>query len=332
MSSFLKGFRGSLIIKRIVGICPFAMAIAEDRVRITPGCTLFACVYLLFNIAVYTGLATSQNDEFAVTSLSSTAILSSNVDAITVGVVNNLMLISAIINRRSHAKLLNSLQQLHRSAACDYSKLHLRNVCYAAVYFALLLANLLVWENKDHHSPWQSKLFSVIFSCASLNILVFMLHAQDVALVLYNAIENCFRTQNSPLDISPENMHRLYDLYIASEYFSQCFGFQILLSTLHDMLILANLMFYIVEQYAFVNCRMTFHEWFELGVNAAPVFLKSALLFAIMDRTNSLVSRLEVSRMHDNCGRTDLMAVESDWTRGVRVRVVRIVRMWTCTK
>lgn len=294
MSSFLKAFGGSLTIKKIVGICPFV--ITKKRVHTTTGSTTYAILYLSVNIVLYTIFANLVNDNYTkIKNLSFTALLLYHLDAVTVGVANMLMLFFSISHRQTHVELLNQIERLHNHMRYtgpgkngpNYSKLHIYNACFTVVCFGFSISNLFVFKELDN--TLQSNVFFFIFTCASLNIMSFMLHAQDIVIVLMRSIDNCFSIQDGMMDISTENMHLISDLYTALEYFNQCYGVHILLNIMHDILILANLMFYVIEQYAFVKFKMTFIEWYELGANAAPVFVKNVILFSVMDRINAMV-------------------------------------------
>lgn len=294
MSAFIVPFRRSFKVKFLLGMCPFETDIIKRRVYLSSRSAIYTIVYTLLHLMVYLILSFQHLPDFDQNN--TTRTIAKMLVEMTPGTALICMLAISIKNRRRHVNLINAvdmiLSRLHATAKCKPvnipSKLILRNICVAVCFSGCPILDLIVYNAK--RSFW-AKAYYILFAVAITNMLVALLHAQDIAIVLINAIECLING-----DISTDtNVQALSDLCNMTYSYQKCFGTQFLISTLIDLLILTVTWFFLLVQIAFVQGDRLVEECFCVVVYIVQILVKNVLVIGVIDRLESLVEDVNMT-------------------------------------
>lgn len=295
MHTFLSVFKRSIQLKSILGVCPFVVDTRQQCVRLSAYSTVYTIIYISLLFIIYPPwLYTTLRQFEGVVRASSTRNLTASLDHLAIATVYFAMLAMSLKNRRRHAALLNALNTVHgriQSAVrySTYRRLHVRNMCFTAVYLACPVLNGIFHDQYG----LDVKAFYMLFSLVITSVLVAMLHIQDIAIVLCDGIDCCLRglAGDQAIDgMSADSMFVLSDLYDLQSEFGRCFGSQLLLNTVKDLFMVTIMLYYVIANLVFDIESSVYENAYLLAVFVVPVVAKNGLLIVVIDRLENQVN------------------------------------------
>lgn len=189
------------------------------------------------------------------------------------GTVFILMLAMTLRNRERHVNLINSLEMACTNVKIKTCKLHWRNIAVGAVYFLLSILEMLMNSGSLSNV---AIVYNFTIGCALTNVYVAMLHIQDIANVLTEAMECCLSHSWS------ENIDTLSDLCDIKDDFQKCFGCQLLLNSVSDSLVALTMCFYLIAQIVFLVDEVDGEDLLLFSVYVVPIVAKNVWMVSVI--------------------------------------------------
>lgn len=292
MNAVIRSFRRSFQLKFLLGMCPFETDFSSQRVYLSSRSLIYTISYAIIHLMTYLILSFLRRHE---TDESNTT---RNIVRLVVNLVPGtafiLMLALSIKHRRRHVLLINCLDKICRRMYAtarspkvkSYSKLHLRNLLVFICIFGCPILDMMFYYEKP---TFLAKANYIHFIVVFTHIMVAMLHSQDIATVLVDAIECLINGDNLT-----ENVHAIADLCNMTYCYQKCFGSQLLISTMIDLLLITVTWFFLCVQIAFVQGDRFFEECFRVIVYIVTIFGKNWLVVGVIDRLENLVENVDM--------------------------------------
>lgn len=299
----LRHFHRSLQCKFLVGACPFVVDVAANRVR----CTRRSLAYSLFFVLAYTVMYPCSLYRavvcFEVGEISEARKWNIAITHCTHYAVFVLFQVLSVCRRRRHAALVNAINCIcdrevaaHSSSGPqwppnDYRLRHAANVLYVLAYLGCPVTKLLYLDVPEVQCIGDMVPFFLLFGFLSANMLVVVVHVQDIIAVLCDLID---RHGSNEAHTTRESLAVLDQLYEITGHINRCFGAHFLLIAFDEVNLIAHMLI--------VNIRQMPSSKQEYGVVYAlclvstfvvPCVIKNIVQTLVIERFAGKVTQLE---------------------------------------
>lgn len=294
MNNFLYSNRWSVHIKLLLGICPFIVDANNTRVLSTTATASYQILYIVMLVCVYPVPAYHAYLLFSQETQSTSRKTTIAIEHLTIMSAVLSMLIVSLRNRKCHTALINALSALYnqvqsetpRTELRNFQRLHIRNVLYVLAFFSVPASNILVFNGNVHFTPLIVA-FYLLYIFVMTNALILIVHIQDIAIVLTDLFRMCLRSER--MDISWANVAALNSACDLTVAFGECFGKQLLLNAIKDVVVMINMIFYNIREMIFVQFDMSVDEMYNMVTFVGPIVVKNFILAYVIDRLEQQV-------------------------------------------
>lgn len=303
----------------MLGICPFALD-DQHGAHLSLSTTAFTVANVLLHLVIYFILVSSAMSKFP--EYSATQTVTVVFEHLVFGIVHIVMLVKAFLDRARHVALVNALDRLHAMSVSgasrqSYTGHQVRNAIIGVVYLCVPMSNIFIPDGHQRSLPVQ--LFYVICCFVLTNVMVFIMHIQDIATVLSDSIDGCLLADHdgSLYERSAGSMNTLSDLCDLLDDFQVCFGCHLLLNMVNDLIMITSMLFYSIADCTFAQCNIL-EQLYYMGVYVLPVVVKHMRLVSVIRRLEQQMANVRIVVLatarrewrSDDC-------IASDWSDGV---------------
>lgn len=284
---FLQRQRHAFRVKLVLGLCPFSLHDGSTAVRCSGAHSIFSAGYALLVVVAYPILSSRTLLSLNLGGISGTRNVAIVLEHITMYGVYSTVLGLSWHHRHRHARLLNSVAAIcDRSAALGGTvrALNAQNLACLLVYnigglstIALLLAAV---------SSVDLVTYIWLFQAGMCTVWAAMLHVRDLALLLADAHRASAATvaAANTSEQCDQALDRMADVRRAVAQLAQCFGWQLVLCTAKDVIILTTMSFYMVAEAVFWQNESVGTLLYFLFAYLLPIVVNMVLVVRAFER------------------------------------------------
>lgn len=319
MSLFLSHFHKSFRYKFIFGACPFAVDNRNAKVICSRKVTIYTSILTLSLAAVYSRSMYKALICFEIDENTTTQNLNITIKHNVNFAVFVAFLSLSLRNRQRHVQLLNSLMVIYdrihtinfrRNQSQPYSRLHVVNLLYVIAFFSCPITKICFLETNEVECVCDIIPFFILFGFIISNMLIVIVHIQDLVIVMCNIIDTHCDQCSLSERLTDETVCLLDDLYELTRRLSKCFGSHLLLTSLNEITIVANMLLINIRQIVFNDKCYTWYEVCFFSTFILPHIIKNivqALVFERLERKMSKLEQFLLNEQHKQCVQMDMM-------------------------